>query len=133
MSQAHGIQPGCTGKNRFGNLIEVLSEHEVRNIAPDFSGLSKIPMRGVIVTSRASTQGLDFVSWFFAPSVGVNEDPVTGSAHCRLAQYWQKKLKKKYTDGVPSFGTGCMVKIRLDAPGRATIAGTAVTVWKGLR
>jgi predicted PhzF superfamily epimerase YddE/YHI9 len=87
LSHAHGIQPGYTGKNRFGNLIEVLSEHEVRNIAPDFSGLSKIPMRGSIVSSRASTPGLDFVSWFFTPFAGVNEDPVTGSAHCCFAQY----------------------------------------------
>jgi PhzF family phenazine biosynthesis protein len=84
----------------------VSSEDEIRTMVPDFSTLSQIPMQGVIVTSRASTPGFDFVSRFFAPSVGINEDPVTGSAHGCLAPYWQKKLKKKYVKSIPGIGAG---------------------------
>jgi len=131
LSDALGIQPCYTGKNRFDYLIEVSSEREVRKTTPDFSGLSKIPMRGVIVTSRAATPGFDFVSRFFAPSVGVNEDPVTGSAHCCLAPYWQKKLQKNMLTAYQASERGGVLRIRLDPPDRVAIAGTAITVWKG--
>jgi PhzF family phenazine biosynthesis protein len=129
---ALGIQPFYTGKNRFDYLIEVASEREVRNIVPDISGLSQIPMRGVIVTSRASTPGFDFVSRFFAPSVGINEDPVTGSAHCCLAPYWQKKIKKNMLTAYQASERVGILHLRLESLGRVTIGGAAVTVWKGL-
>jgi predicted PhzF superfamily epimerase YddE/YHI9 len=129
--RALGIQPCYTGKNRFDYLIEVASEREVRNIVPDISGLSRIPMRGVIVTSRASTPTFDFVSRFFAPSVGIHEDPVTGSAHCCLAPYWQKKIKKNTLTAFQASERGGILHLRLETPGRVTIAGTAVTIWKG--
>ena len=129
---ALGIQPCYTGKNRFDYLIEVASEREVRNIVPDISGLSQIPMRGVIVTSRASTPGFDFVSRFFAPSVGINEDPVTGSAHCCLAPYWQKKIKKNMLTAYQASERVGILHLRLESLGRVTIGGAAVTVWKGL-
>jgi PhzF family phenazine biosynthesis protein len=131
LSHALGIQPVYTGMNRFDYLIEVASEREVRIMEPDFSGLSKIPMRGVIVTSRASTPGFDFVSRFFAPSVGIQEDPVTGSAHCCLAPYWQRKLERNTLTAYQASERGGVLRIRLDAPGRVTLAGAAVTVWKG--
>jgi PhzF family phenazine biosynthesis protein len=131
LSDALGIRSCYTGKNRFDYLIEVSSEREVRKITPDFSSLSKIPMRGVIVTSRAATPGFDFVSRFFAPSVGVNEDPVTGSAHCCLAPYWQKKLQKNMLTAYQASERGGVLRIRLDLPDRVAIAGTAITVWKG--
>jgi predicted PhzF superfamily epimerase YddE/YHI9 len=98
---------------------------------PDFSGLLKIPMRGVIVTSRASTPGFDFVSRFFAPSTGINEDPVTGSSHCCLAPYWWTKLRKKTLTAYQASEWGGVLRIRLDTPDRVAIAGSAVTVWKG--
>ena len=131
LTEALGIPPCYTGKNRFDYLIEVASEREVREMAPDFLSLKKIPMRGVIVTSRASTPGFDFVSRFFAPSVGINEDPVTGSAHCCLAPYWQKKLNKNTLRAYQSSERGGVIRIRLDAPDRVIIGGNAVTVWKG--
>ena len=131
LTKALGIEPRYTGKNRFDYIIEVASEREVLETAPDFLNLKKIPMRGVIVTSRASTPGFDFVSRFFAPSVGVNEDPVTGSAHCCLALYWQKKLNKNTLRAYQISERGGVVRIRLDKPDRVTIGGTAVTVWKG--
>jgi PhzF family phenazine biosynthesis protein len=131
LAKALGILPRYTGKNRYDYLIEVASEHEVRDMAPDFMSLKKIPMRGVIVTSRSSTPGFDFVSRYFAPSVGINEDPVTGSAHCCLAPYWQKKLVKNSMTAYQSSERGGEIRVRLDAPDRVTIAGNAVTVWKG--
>jgi len=131
LSRALGIQPVYTGMNRFDYLIEVASECVVRKIAPDFPQLLKIPMRGVIVTSRASTPGFDFVSRFFAPSVGIHEDPVTGSAHCCLAPYWQRKLKKNTLTAYQASERGGVLQIRLAVPGRVIIGGAAVTVWKG--
>lgn len=128
---ALGVRPCYTGKNRFDWLVEVASEQEVQTISPDFSGLAKIPMRGVIVTSRASTPGFDFVSRFFAPSVGVNEDPVTGSAHCCLAPYWKKKLKKNAMTAYQASERGGVLHVRMDTPDRVIIAGSAITVWKG--
>jgi PhzF family phenazine biosynthesis protein len=131
LSEALGIPPVYTGKNQFDYLIEVASEREVREMVPDFANLKKIPMRGVIVTSRAATPGFDFISRFFAPSVGINEDPVTGSAHSCLAPYWQKKLKKNAMTAFQASERGGVLQVRIDTPGRVIIAGNAVTVWKG--
>jgi len=131
LSEALGIQPLYTGKNRFDYLIEIASEREVREIVPDFLELKKIPMRGIIVTARASAPGFDFVSRFFAPSVGIDEDPVTGSAHSCLAPYWQKKLKKNAMTAFQASERGGVLHVRLETPGRVTIAGKAVTAWEG--
>ena len=69
------------------------SEEEIRGLNPDFSLLGRLDSMGCIVT--APGKEVDFVSRFFAPSVGINEDPVTGSAHCTLIPYWSKRLNKK--------------------------------------
>ena len=79
---ALSVTPTYVGRNRFDYLIEVATEEAVRSLTPDFPALGKVEARGVIVTSRAASPGVDFVSRFFAPGAGVNEDPVTGSAHC---------------------------------------------------
>jgi len=84
---ALGVTAIYVGKNQFDYLVEVESEEIVRGIQPDFSRLLTVDARGVIVTGRASTQGYDFVSRYFAPHVGIPEDPVTGSAHCCLAPF----------------------------------------------
>jgi PhzF family phenazine biosynthesis protein len=132
LSRALGIRPCYTGKNRSDWLVEAETEEEVRTMAPDFSSLARIPMRGVIVTARASTPGFDFVSRFFAPCVGINEDPVTGSAHCCLGPYWQKKLKKNRLAACQVSERGGVLHVRMDTPDRVKIAGKAVTVWEGL-
>jgi PhzF family phenazine biosynthesis protein len=75
-------------------LVEVADETTLRSLRPDFTTLGKLPVRGVIVTSRSAPPQFDFVSRFFAPAAGVNEDPVTGSAHCALGPYWQAKLNR---------------------------------------
>ncbi len=89
-----GVDAIYIGKNRFDYIIEVSSEEAVWELKPDFNALGKISCRGVIVTSKSASKEYDFVSRFFAPGVGVNEDPVTGSAHCCLAPYWKKRLNK---------------------------------------
>jgi PhzF family phenazine biosynthesis protein len=127
---ALGISPTYSGRNLFDYLIEVSSEEEVRRMQPNFSLLATIPARGVIVTSRASTPGYDFVSRFFGPQVGINEDPVTGSAHCCLAPYWREKLGKDEMIGYQASARGGVVRVRVVGD-RVYLGGQAVTVLRG--
>src|SRR5262245_2239979 len=95
--EALGARPRFVGRSRFDWFVEVESEDEVRSLAPDLGKLRRVEARGAIVTSRATRlagEGFDFVSRFFAPRAGVDEDPVTGSAHCCLAPYWRDRLGK---------------------------------------
>ncbi len=128
--QALGVTAVYVGKNQFDYLVEVESEEIVRGVQPDFSRLVSVETRGVIVTSRASSQGYDFVSRFFAPRVGVNEDPVTGSAHCCLAPYWCGKLGKDRLVGYQASSRGGMVRVHVDGD-RVSLGGQAVTVLRG--
>ena len=91
-----GVTPKWTGRGRFDLLIEVEGgESSLNDIKPDFSKLAEIDTRGIIVTSRSDSDEFDFVSRFFAPRVGVPEDPVTGSTHCVLIPYWSGVLQKQ--------------------------------------
>ncbi|HEY6540038.1 MAG TPA: PhzF family phenazine biosynthesis protein [Ktedonobacteraceae bacterium] len=116
--------------NQFDFLVEVTSESIVRAMQPDFTRLSKISVRGVIVTSRSDSRDYDFVSRFFAPAVGVNEDPVTGSAHCFLSPYWSERLGRNELVGYQASARGGVVKVRLDGD-RVHLGGQAVTVLRG--
>jgi PhzF family phenazine biosynthesis protein len=127
---ALGIKPLYVGKNVFDYLIEVESEAIVRSLQPDMTLLSQVPVRGVMVTSRASTGDYDFVSRFFAPQVGVNEDPVTGSAHCCLTPYWSRKLGKEQMLAYQASPRGGTLRLRHNG-NRIKIAGQAVTVLHG--
>src|SRR5205814_10698785 len=118
------------GKNVFDYLVEVESEEAVRNIQPDFILLATLPIRGVMVTSRADSPGFDFVSRFFAPRVGVNEDPVTGSAHCCLAPFWSKRLNKNEMLAYQASARGGVVRVRVSGE-RVQLGGQAVTVIRG--
>jgi PhzF family phenazine biosynthesis protein len=130
LSRALGAGFKYVGKNRFDYLVEVDEEETVRRMNPDFTLLTKIPMRGVIVTSPSVSQEYDFVSRFFAPHVGVNEDPVTGSSHCCLAPYWGGRLGKHEMIGCQVSARGGIVKVRTDN-NRVYISGQAVTVLQG--
>jgi PhzF family phenazine biosynthesis protein len=90
--EALGVSAIYVGKNQLDYLVEVESEAVLRGINPDFKRLATVPVRGIIVTSRASDPRFDFVSRFFAPGAGIDEDPVTGSAHCCLGVFWRKRL-----------------------------------------
>ncbi len=128
--QALGVPALYIGKNEFDYLVEVDSEEVVRNMRPNFWLLKSVPTRGVIVTSRASTEGYDFVSRFFGPQVGVDEDPVTGSAHSCLTPYWGRKLGKDTMVGYQASARGGILRVRLDGE-RVLISGQAVTVLRG--
>ena len=130
LTEALGITPGYVGMSQFDCLVEVESEAVVRALQPDFARLAPIPVRGVIVTSRASTPGYDFVSRFFGPRVGVSEDPVTGSAHCVLSPFWSKRLGREQLIGYQASARGGVVRVQLDGE-RVRLGGQAVTVLRG--
>jgi PhzF family phenazine biosynthesis protein len=118
------------GRSKFDYLVEVDSEDAVRGLKPDLAALERIEARGVIVTSRASTAGFDFVSRFFAPRSGVPEDPVTGSAHCALAPFWSERLGRTEMTAYQASPRGGVVRVRF-AGDRVVLGGQAVTVLRG--
>jgi PhzF family phenazine biosynthesis protein len=130
LAAALGVPPSAVLKSRFDYLVEVGSEAEVVGLAPDFAALRKLPVRGVIVTSRATTPGLDFVSRFFAPGAGVDEDPVTGSAHCCLTPYWSQKLGRTSFVARQVSPRGGTLRLTLDGD-RVRLRGQAVTILRG--
>ena len=118
------------GKTRFDYLIVVEDESTLRALRPDFPALAKVPARGVIVTCRADDKSVDFVSRFFAPAAGINADPVTGSAHCALAPFWQSRLQKDRMIAYQASARGGTVYVRLVGD-RVILGGEAVTVLAG--
>lgn len=127
---ALGVPAKYVGRNQFDYLVEVDSEEVVRAIQPDFTRMAKVPIRGVMVTSRAQSKDYDFVSRFFAPAVGVNEDPVTGSAHCCLSPFWSKRLGRETLVGYQASARGGIVRVRLEGD-RVSLGGQAITVLRG--
>lgn len=130
LQEALGITPLYMGISQFDCLVEVESEAAVRALQPDLARVAAIPARGIIVTARASTPGYDFVSRFFAPRVGVPEDPVTGSAHCVLSPFWTRRLGREELTGYQASPRGGVVRVRLDGE-RVLLGGQAVTVLRG--
>ena len=119
-----------TGRNVFDYLIEADSEATVRALTPDTSALRKLPVRGVIVTARSSNPEFDFVSRFFAPGSGVDEDPVTGSAHTALGPYWAEILGKHEFTAYQASPRGGVVRVEVKG-NRVILGGQAVTVMTG--
>ncbi len=130
LCEALGVTPRYVGKNRFDYLVEVDAAEIVRQMQPDFSTLGKISARGIIVTAPSDSSEYDFISRFFAPASGINEDPVTGSAHCCLGPYWSARVHKNEMIGYQASERGGIVRVRLGGP-RVYIAGQAVTVMRG--
>jgi PhzF family phenazine biosynthesis protein len=130
LAEALGATPVCVGRSHFDVIAEVASEDEVRRVEPDIRALRAVQARGVIVTARAAGDGYDFVSRFFAPNAGVDEDPVTGSAHCVLAPYWAAKLGRGELTGYQASRRGGTVRVRA-AGDRVLLGGRAVTVLRG--
>ncbi|MEO8595229.1 MAG: PhzF family phenazine biosynthesis protein [Candidatus Solibacter sp.] len=114
------------GKNVFDYLVEVDSEDTLRAMKPDHSRLAKLPVRGVMVTARGSGQ-YDFVSRFFAPGSGIDEDPVTGSAHTALGPYWAPILGKSKFLAYQASARGGVIRVEV-AGDRVLLGGQAVTV-----
>jgi len=130
LTAALGVTPRYVGKTRFDYLLEVADEDAVRALRPNFAALERVAARGVIVTAPATRNGFDFVSRFFAPRSGVNEDPVTGSAHCALGPYWQERLGKSELLAYQASARGGVVRVRV-AGDRVRLGGQAVTVLTG--
>src|SRR5256886_9919146 len=130
LAEALAAKPRFVGRSAFDYLVEVDSAATVRALKPNFVQLGELPVRGVIVTGRSDRPEFDFVSRFFAPASGVNEDPVTGSAHCTLGPYWETKLKKNEFVAFQASARGGVVKVRV-AGDRVFLGGQAVTVLRG--
>ena len=129
LEAALGVQPAFCGLSRYDALVLVDCGATLRAIEPDFRALAALPVRGVIVTSPADDGRHDFLSRFFAPAAGIDEDPVTGSAHCVLAPYWAARLDKDRLKGYQASARGGEVEMRM-AGDRVVLGGSAVTVLK---
>ncbi|MCD2192731.1 PhzF family phenazine biosynthesis protein [Actinomycetospora endophytica] len=128
---ALGASVVAVARCRYDVLVEVSEAAEVRELEPDLAVLRAATGRGVIVTAAADgVEDADFVSRFFAPAVGIDEDPVTGSAHCCLAPYWAEKLGKPSLVGAQLSRRGGTVGVEV-AGGRVLLRGNAVTITRG--
>jgi PhzF family phenazine biosynthesis protein len=134
------------GKTMFDYFVEVESAAIVQQLQPNFPALRELPMRGVIVTSGVGSSipntvdstdsppsrepAYDFISRFFAPRAGIDEDPVTGSAHCALAPFWGDRLGKSALIGYQASVRGGSVRVQVCGD-RVLLAGQCITVLRG--
>jgi PhzF family phenazine biosynthesis protein len=125
-----GVSAGFVGRNQFDYLVEVAAESVVRGLSPDFRQLATVACRGVIVTAASQDPAFDFVSRFFAPAAGIAEDPVTGSAHCCLADHWGKRLRKTKLTGYQASQRGGIVHVEIQGE-RVLLGGEGVIVAEG--
>ena len=125
LSEALGCELLATTANGMDYLVQVADEKTLRALQPNFTGLARQPVRGVIVTCRSETPEFDFLSRFFAPAAGVNEDPVTGSAHCALGPWWQAKLGRNEFTAWQASARGGLVKLAVRGD-RVLLRGQAV-------
>ncbi|MBI5802700.1 MAG: PhzF family phenazine biosynthesis protein [Verrucomicrobia bacterium] len=127
LKEALGCELRFVGANGMDYLVEVADEVMLRALKPNLTALAALPVRGVIVTSRSASVEFDFVSRFFAPAAGVNEDPVTGSAHCALGPYWEARLGKSDFTAYQASARGGVVRVGVRGE-RVLLGGQAVTV-----
>lgn len=130
LADALGVEPVQVLQSEFDLLITVDSAAALRAAKPDFGRLAELAYRGVIVTSESDDSRYDFLSRFFGPAVGVDEDPVTGSAHCCLGPYWGERLGKDTMTAYQASARGGVVRVRV-AGDRIFLGGHAVTVFRG--
>jgi PhzF family phenazine biosynthesis protein len=126
---ALGVTPHEAARGRLDLLAELDSPQTVRGLVPDLTAVAALDARGLIVTACGGADG-DFVSRFFAPAAGIDEDPVTASAHCTLGVYWSKKLGKTALTGVQVSPRGGRIDLQLRG-GRVDLTGRAVTISRG--
>jgi PhzF family phenazine biosynthesis protein len=132
LGQALGVPYKSVCQNALGYLVELESEELMRQIQPNFQLLKTLPISDVIVTSLTpSDSQYDFVSRFFAPGLGIDEDPVTGAAHCCLAPFWRDRLHKDELLAYQASSRGGVVKVYYDGSDRVFLSGQAVTVMRG--
>lgn len=127
---ALGVREGKVLRSQFDLLAIVKDANVVASLHPNFNALEALDFRGVMVSAASGKSGIDFVSRFFAPQCGINEDPVTGSAHCCLAPYWAERIGKNLLVGYQASSRGGTVHCEV-AGDRVRLTGTAVTVMEG--
>ncbi|MGD1119740.1 MAG: PhzF family phenazine biosynthesis protein [Dehalococcoidales bacterium] len=130
INRALGITPVFTGMTDGKYLIEIADAAALKEMQPDFTGLKALGKTAFIVTCRSEDPEYDFYSRFFAPGVGINEDPVTGSSHSSLAPYWVRKLGKNRLRSYQASKRGGVLECELALGGRVLIRGSAVTVFE---
>ena len=122
-------------RNPHDLLVEVADARTVRSLEPDLTAVAAIEARGIVVTATSDDPAFDFVSRFFAPRVGIDADPVTGSAHCALAPYWADRIGRTDLVGRQVSARGgtvhCSVATDEDGADRVLLSGAAVTVTRG--
>ncbi len=129
LEAALGAEVQSAWMNAFDMLVELGSEAELRALRPDFTRLKRFAVRGIIATSRASTPHYDFVSRFFAPASGIDEDPVTGSAHCCLGPFWADRFDRTEFVAYQASDRGGEVRVSVRGD-RVLLGGQAVTVLR---
>jgi PhzF family phenazine biosynthesis protein len=124
--------PRWVGRGRFDYLVELEDEPAVRGLTPDTRRMGGLGSRGVTVTAAAAAgaDGYDFVSRYFAPAAGIDEDPVTGSAHCTLGPFWVERLGREELTGFQASARGGLVRVRPKGD-RVRLGGRAITVVRG--
>ena len=133
LTEALGVNFKTTYQNSLGYLVELESSKIVEELQPNFALLKTLSVPGVIITSIAEANSeYDFVSRFFAPNLGINEDPVTGAAHCSLAPFWRNKLGKDCFLAYQASSRGGVVRVNYDGGERVYLGGQAVTVMEGV-
>ncbi|MFB0516683.1 MAG: PhzF family phenazine biosynthesis protein, partial [Candidatus Neomarinimicrobiota bacterium] len=129
LGKALGVEPTYVGQNRLDLLVAVNTAREVRDLQPDFNQLRSVDTRGVIVTAPSDQPEYDFISRAFFPALGIDEDPVTGSAHTCLGPYWSARLDKTRLVGYQASTRGGVVKVEIKG-NRVILGGQAVTVMR---
>jgi len=127
---ALGLTSAVVSRSKFDYVVEVDCALSVRKLAPDFKQLARVECRGVIVTAPSDIPEYDFISRFFAPAVGIDEDPVTGSAHCRLGPHWSERLRKTKLVGYQASARGGIVQVEVRDE-RVLLGGGGVLIAKG--
>ena len=128
--EALGVKARYVGRSRFDFLVEVETDADVLVVHPDFRRLAEVDARGAIVTSRSRTPGVDFVSRYFAPAFGIDEDPVTGSTHCCLGPFWTARTGKREFVARQLSARGGELHVAVNGT-RVRLSGRAVTVLRG--
>ena len=129
LAPALGVEPKYVGKSVFDYLVEVESEEVLRSLRPNFAMLKPLGVRGVIVTSLSASPQYDFLSRYFAPGSGIDEDPVTGSTHCCLGPFWSDRLKRNELTAYQASERGGVIRVRTNGD-RVLLSGQAVTVLR---
>lgn len=130
LSDALGARVTAVAQNDLHHIAEVDDEATVRKLEPDIEALGHVDMEAVAVTSRSDDSRYDFVSRYFAPKHGIDEDPVTGSAHTSLGPYWADQLGRTELSAYQASRRGGELRVEVRGD-RVTLIGNAVTVWKG--